>query len=67
MTATQYERLPALMREIVDADRGIQEEMACSPFIVLASMTAKLKQRRDFRAAAEKLWGHRITGGAATN
>jgi hypothetical protein len=66
VTPTQYERLPALMREIVDTDREI-EAMARSPFVVLAVAAEKRKRRAELRTAAEKLWGHRITGDRATN
>lgn len=61
MTDAQRERLPALMREIVDADREI-EAMACSPLVTLLAYADHRKRRGELRQAADAQWGHRLCG-----
>lgn len=68
MTPAQYERLPAVLREIVDTDREIEAEtreirtMICAPFVRVAALAEKRRLRADQRRAAEQLWGHRLGG-----
>ncbi|WP_375453730.1 hypothetical protein [uncultured Methylobacterium sp.] len=72
MTDTEYDRLPGILRRIVDADRSdvawrgaIRKPVV--KFNVARVMHRRLKHRRALSAEAERLYGHKLAGtGPAT-
>lgn len=61
LTAKQHERLPNVMRAIVDHDRMIAEQRA-SKTPVFETFKRLRAERREFRRAAEETWGQPIRG-----
>ncbi len=59
MTPLQRDRLPELMREIVDTDRDI-EMMARSPLVCFMAAVERRKRRAELSRHAAKLWGPRL-------
>ncbi|WP_375455737.1 hypothetical protein [uncultured Methylobacterium sp.] len=72
LTAAEYDRLPGILRRIVDADRSnapwlnaIREPVIT--FNVAKAVGRRLQHRRALSAEADKLYGHRLAGtGPAT-
>lgn len=65
------ERLPEILRDIVDADRalGAVRAQIAGPVVPFAAARAarnKLQARREMTASAEHLYGHRRGGGGTT-
>jgi hypothetical protein len=68
MTQQQYDRLPAVLREIVDIDRQLDElhKRVIVPFRAVDRTLDEfdLKGRRaGLRHAAEQLWGRKAAAG----
>jgi hypothetical protein len=63
MTPAQRDRLPGVLREIVDVDRELA--MARSPLVHLLAYAEIRKRRRELTAHAAKLWGHSARGDQA--
>jgi hypothetical protein len=71
MTQQQYERLPELLRAIVDIDRELAELQArvITPFNRIERPVRELEligRRAGLRHAATQRWGHTARGGPVT-
>jgi len=71
MTQQQYQRLPELLRLIVDTDRELDELQArvITPLNRAARPVRELELiglRAGYREAATQLWGHTARGGPVT-
>ena len=67
MTDAQYDRLPGILRRIVDADREMDavRQAICAPVLSIDRARAAAKtfrHRRAMTAEAEKQYGHRLAG-----
>ena len=61
IAAPQHERLPEVLREIVDHDRAIAAE-AAEPVVDLAFYRRLTTSRTVWRGLAERRWGYQLGG-----
>ncbi|TXM65741.1 hypothetical protein [Methylobacterium sp. WL120] len=67
LTEPEYDRLPGILRRIVDADRAlvaVRRTIAASVLSIDVARGARreLTHRRALSAEAERLYGHRLAG-----